>query len=282
MALRDGGFGTRTIAQQQQKTAATAKEIRAILDKAKAGRPLTSAEIQKVNSFEQSTNASFLDSRSDTYKVLRDVKTQANKGVFSQSNYDKILRSEQQLKDPSTIPIPTIDRLSGDKGNSDTRNYERAIDQDVKKEIQGYESLLKQQQDSFTKQLTEQQAFLSTQLGTIQSQSQGQLQSYQSMLDQLTQKQATELETIRSQYAQQNAISEQTLAKLQKDIERLSNINKAPTINIDTRPAVVGQSKAQQASQARQQLGMIGTRRATPKAAEGVRTIGRLGLAIAS
>ena len=249
------------------------KQFDSILKKAESGQQLTKEEVETFNSIAAEASGLGLVATKDQLAMLEKGKSMANKGVFS---------AQGAGTPPPPPPIPTTPRLSGSAGNPETRSYEQTIEKQAQAEIGGYESLLKQQQEAFTKQLTSQQDFLGSQLSTIQQQSAAQQESYQALLTQLTQKQEQELGSLREQYSQQNLKSEETIAQLQKDIERLSTINKPPTINVDTRPALIGQSKAQKASQERQRLGLVGTRRSTPTAAQGLRTVGSLGLTIAS
>lgn len=258
-----------------KQTQADITQVEKILRKAESKQKLTPQEIETFNKLAPQLRSQVgLVGTKQQVANINNAAQLAGTGAFATNS------GASQPQTPP--PIPTVPRLSGTAGNDATRNYERAIDQQVKQDTQGYGSLLKQQQESFTRQLTEQQNFLGQQLGTIQSQSQQQLQSYQSLLTQITQQQERELSTIREQFSRGNAQSEETIARLQKDIERLSTINRPPAFNVDTRPAVIGRSRAQLNSQKRQAQGTAGGRRSTPTAAQGLGRVGSLGLTIAT
>jgi len=167
------------------------------------------------------------------------------------------------------------------EAEKETARYLAQIQKQQDKEAQRYQKLFQNQQDAFSFQLAAQQMGLDRQLAGIAQQSEGQMSAYESLLTRITQQQEYELGNMRSMFDQQNLESESVISRLQGDIERLSKINKPPSIDVDTRAGIVGISQFQQASQKRQQRGVTGGRRAAPiKADDGLRT-STLGLDIA-
>jgi hypothetical protein len=133
------------------------------------------------------------------------------------------------------------------------------------KEENRFLGLLGSQEGALSGQLELQQDLLDSQLDNIAGKSEEQERYYTSLLGLITRQQETELSAIRDKFSQQNLQSEETISRLQKDIERLSLISSQPSIPVDTRPGIIGLSSAQQSSQSRQRLGMIGSRKTAPQ-----------------
>lgn len=146
-----------------------------------------------------------------------------------------------------------------------TERFMKGINKQQRKEEKRYLRKLGKQQESYDFRLEAQDEMLDAQLNSLAEQSAYQQDYYSSLLSQITSQQEAELTARREEFAQQNLESEDAIARLQQDIERLSLISSPPVVNIDTRPGMLGFSQAQQASQSRQRLGMIGTRKAGPQ-----------------
>lgn len=157
-------------------------------------------------------------------------------------------------------PTPSIRDVQ-----SGTEDYIAYIEGIVSQAIDRYTERLGNQELSLINQFSQQQSMLNSQLNSLTRQSNTQVQDYRNLLKEITSQQETQLSSLREGFEEQNRQSESRIEDLQKDIERLSAISAAPKINVDTRPGVVGFSQAQQSSQQRQRLGMIGTRKATPQ-----------------
>lgn len=249
------------------KAEATARKL---LTKINQGKRLTSKEIRTFNNLSKS-DLKFTAEFNKNSSILNRVTSLQNKRDFSRESLQKIIRQEKRqaaLEAPTKTPtIASVKR--------GTKDYTKRINRQQEREAERYQDLLRQQRKTFDRQLQVQNKTLDRQLQTISKQAVGQQQLYKSLLEQTTSQQKQELVAMRRQYAQENLQTEANVARLQRDIERLSAINAPPSISIDTRPAVVGLSAAQQSSQQRQTLGLVGTRRAPAR-------IGAIGLDIAS
>jgi hypothetical protein len=161
------------------------------------------------------------------------------------------------------------------KTEKQTKIYLKGIKETQKSEQSRFESLAKQQQKAFEQQFQAQGAQLNQRLSNLQKRSTTETQGYQSLIARITGQQEQELGRLRQQFDRQNQESEGVISRLQSDIERLSTPAAPPKIDVDTRPAVVGISGFQEASQRRQRLGTSGGRRSTkaaPTSAFGLQT----------
>jgi hypothetical protein len=255
----------------QRTVAEPYEEAAALLDKLRSGQNLTKKETNRLKELASKnsglTNQSFLGSPAN----LRDTLNQLVKSGISPESFRKIQQDRRrEAAQSAPTPVQTIADVRGD-----TQGYNKRIKKQQKKEAKLYQGLVSQQQSAFAGQLAAQNQMLNQQLQTITQQSTLQQQRYQALMRQTTRQQQQQLTAIRRQYNRGNRKSERTIARLQDDIKRLSTINRPPNIPIDTRPAVIGLSAAQQSSQQRQTLGLVGTRKAPAQT-------GTLGLDIAS
>lgn len=153
--------------------------------------------------------------------------------------------------------------------------YLKGVRKTQQKEQSRYSNLLFNQESAFANQIASQGQFLDQQLSTIASQSAGEVGRYESLISRIMQQQESELGGMRQLFDRQNLESENLIASLQTEIQRLSRPASPPKIDVDTRAGIVGISGFQETSQKRQRLGTSGGRRATrnaPASAFGLET----------
>jgi hypothetical protein len=148
----------------------------------------------------------------------------------------------------------------------ETVQYLKGVRKVQKKEEKRFNKRATQQQSAFEQQFANQGDQLNQYLFTIQGQSSAETQRYESLIARITGQQEQELGRLRQQFDRQNRESEGVISRLQSDIKRLSTPSAPPKIDVDLRPAVVGISGFQEASQKRQRQGTSGGRRSTKAA----------------
>jgi hypothetical protein len=157
----------------------------------------------------------------------------------------------------------------------ETVQYLKRVRKVQKKEEKQFNKRAAQQQSAFEQQFANQGAQLNQYLSTIEGQSSAEAERYTSLIARITGQQEQELGALRQQFARQNQESESAIMSLQSYIEKLSRPAAPPKIDVDLRPAVVGISGFQEASQKRQRQGTSGGRRSTkaaPTSAFGLQT----------
>ena len=157
----------------------------------------------------------------------------------------------------------------------ETVQYLKDLRNIQKKEEKQFGDRALQQQLAFQQQFANQGDYLNQYLSTIEGQSSAETERYTSLIARITGQQEQELGALRQQFARQNQESESAIMSLQSYIERLSKPAAPPKIDVDLRPAVVGISGFQKASQKRQRQGTSGGRRsakAAPTSAFGLQT----------